>query len=117
MFEFKLSPRFIRRKQELLAQKTIPSILLPSTVEACLSYAPVVIPSVGRLWLECLGVVKPFLIKSVFTCFLIAICASGATVAGMQILKSNQSLEILIAFAGMYFVSNVLVQVGTFQNN
>lgn len=118
MFRLKFTPNFSRQKDALLAETAIPTVAIPQSVEECLAGFRNTEPLRGRgrwtLWMESIRVVRPLLYRSTGLCLLATACAATSTLAGMQILKSGQTLHAMWMYALVFLAMNSAAQVWGF---
>lgn len=120
MFQLRFLPLFAHQKKSLLAERDIPFIPIPPSVEACLSgfAEPARVSGLtpGRLWLESFRAVKPMLMKAAAISLLSSACAACSTLAAMRFLKEGSDLRLMWLLSLTYFVMNATAQICIFQS-
>lgn len=123
MFRLHFTPNFRSQRHAFLSETTFEIDPLPESVSACL--ASITVPPVRgagnsevgsrMLWRRCLGIHRRLLIRGAAFALLSATAASFSTLAGMAILKSGKTFEVLIGFSAVYFFMNFLSQCSNYQ--
>jgi ABC-type multidrug transport system fused ATPase/permease subunit len=120
MFRLGFGPAFARQKEALLAEKAIPSVLLPPVVEQCLSmFGAAEMPGKAgarALWRESIRAIRPLLLKATLISFLSSLFAAASTLAATQILQAGPDLRLMLILSFVYFLMSCLTQIAVFQS-